>query len=146
MQKPKSEKNFKRFASTTGVQSSRPQWVKATNVENRSSIDSVECGEFLDGLTDARQGARAPTTNTSSLQFRVQSKKPNPAPTPLVDHGDQPTPGVVVVGVLLHVLRQVDDLLRQDRHLDAGRPRILFVYAPLQLSSLPRQFVEVSLQ
>lgn len=66
-------------------------------------------------------------------------------PTPLVDHRDESTPGVVVVRVLLHVLGEVHDLLREDGHHDARRTSVLVVLAPLHLSSLPRQLVEVGL-
>lgn len=68
------------------------------------------------------------------------------APTPLVDHGDESAPGVVVVRVLLHVLGKVHNLLRQDGHHDARRARVLVVLAPLELRGLPRQLVKVSLQ
>lgn len=66
-------------------------------------------------------------------------------PTPLVDHRDESAPGVVVVRVLLHVLGEVHDLLREDGHDDAGRPRVLVVLAPLELGGLPGQLVEVRL-
>lgn len=67
-------------------------------------------------------------------------------PTPLVDHRDESAPGVVVVRVLLHVLGEVHDLLREDGHHDAGRPRVLLVLAPLQLGGLPGQLVQVRLE
>lgn len=47
--------------------------------------------------------------------------------------------------VLLHVLSEVHDLFREDGHNDAGGARVLVVLAPLELSSLPRQLVEVRL-
>lgn len=67
-------------------------------------------------------------------------------PTPLVDHRDKPAPGVVVVRVLLHVLGEVHDLLREDGHHDPGRPRVLVALAPLELGGLPGQLVEVRLR
>lgn len=71
--------------------------------------------------------------------------KATDSPTPLVDHGDQPAPGVVVVRVLLHVLGEVQDLLREYGHHDAGRASVLLVLSPLELGGLPGQLVQVSL-
>lgn len=53
---------------------------------------------------------------------------------------------MVVVRVLLHVLGEVHNLLRQDGHHDARRARVLVVLTPLELRGLPRQLVKVSLQ